>query len=29
MKGKIALIAGASGLIENELLHLLLKGREY
>jgi uncharacterized protein YbjT (DUF2867 family) len=29
MQGKTALIAGSSGLVGNELLHLLLKGQEY
>lgn len=29
MKGKTALIAGSSGLVGNELLHLLLEGKEY
>lgn len=29
MKGKTALIAGASGLVGNELLHLLIEGEEY
>lgn len=29
LKGKTALIAGASGLIGSELLHILLKGKEY
>ncbi|PLS17450.1 oxidoreductase [Bacillus sp. M6-12] len=29
MKGKTALIAGASGLVGNELLHLILKGQGY
>jgi|GEM_PF-5604670 len=29
MKGKVALIAGASGLVGNELLQILLRGEQY
>ncbi|RFU67916.1 NAD-dependent epimerase/dehydratase family protein [Peribacillus saganii] len=29
MKGKTALVAGASGLVGNELLHVMLKAQEY